>query len=215
MSLQAKLLRVLQDKVVRRVGSTQQAKVDVRVITASNSDLAEEVKQHRFRGDLFYRLNVIQIQLPPLRGRTEDILALAHHFLKKYQEQNGKPVMRFSESALALLVRHSWPGNVRELENAIERAVILARGEQILPEDFPSTITGGRDDYSTLEKALEQQLSLEELERHYISRVLEQTGGNKYRAAQILEIDRKTLYRKLTQPKNRDSSPSGPKKTPS
>ena len=210
MSLQAKLLRVLQDKVIRRVGSNKQAKVDVRVIAASNSDLDEEVKQHRFRGDLFYRLNVIQIQLPPLRGRTEDILALADHFLKKYQQENGKAIIEISETALSLLVRYPWPGNVRELENAMERAVILARGNQILPEDLPSTITGGQNDYVSLEKALQQQLTLDELEREYIARVLEQTGGNKYQAAHLLGIDRKTLYRKLAQSKTQDSLPSAP-----
>ncbi len=213
MSLQAKLLRVLQDKEVRRVGSNQHTKVDVRFIAASNLDLAEEVKRHRFRGDLFYRLNVIQIQIPPLRERRDDILFLAHHFLKKYQKESGKPVMGISESALSLLAKYPWPGNVRELENAIERAVILARGEQVLPEDLPSTLTGGRDDYSVLEKVLERQLTLEELEREYIARVLEQTGGNKYRTAQILGIDRKTLYRKLGQTKDTISSPPLPKET--
>jgi len=213
MSLQAKLLRVLQDKVIRRVGSNKQDKVDVRVIAASNSDLAEEVKQHRFRGDLFYRLNVIQIHLPPLHGRTEDILALADHFLKKYQQENGKAVMEISEAVLSLLVRYPWPGNVRELENAIERAVILARGNQILPEDLPSTLTGGQNDYASLEKALQKQQTLDELERQYIARVLEQTGGNKYQAAHILGIDRKTLYRKLAQPKTQDSSPAASENT--
>ena len=205
MSLQAKLLRVLQDKVIRRVGSTQHVKVDVRVIAASNLDLADEVQKHRFRDDLFYRLNVIQIHLPPLRERRDDILPLAHHFLKKYQQETGKSVTGISESALSLLTRYSWPGNVRELENVIERAVILGRGSQIMPDDLPPTLTGGRD-FSTLEKALERQLTLEELEREYTLRILEQTGGNKYRAAQILGIDRKTLYRKLGQPKEKNPS---------
>jgi len=197
MSLQAKLLRVLQDKEIRRVGANQSHKVDVRVMAASNSDLAEEIKQHRFRADLFYRLNVIHIILPPLRERRNDILPLAYHFLKKYQNETGKQVTGISEPALSYLLRYPWAGNVRELENAIERAVILARGELIIPEDFPSTITGGQDDYVTLEKALKEQMTLEELEFEYISKVLKHTGGNKYKAAQILGIDRKTLYRKL------------------
>jgi DNA-binding NtrC family response regulator len=197
--LQAKLLRVIQDKEIRRVGSNQHVKVDARIIAASNSDLTEEVKQHRFRSDLFYRLNVIQIHLPPLRERHDDIPLLADHFLKKYREETGKPVTGISESALLLLFRYPWPGNVRELENAIERAVILTRGDQILPDDLPPTITGKLDDYSTLDQALEQQLTLEEMEHQYISRVLDRTGGNKYRAARILGIDRKTLYRKLQQ----------------
>jgi DNA-binding NtrC family response regulator len=214
-SLQAKLLRVLQDKVIRRVGSNQHTKVDVRVIAASNSDLSEEVKQHRFRGDLFYRLNVIHIKLPPLRERRDDILALAHHFLKKYQQATGKKLTGISESALLLLLRYAWPGNVRELENAVERAVILAREDQIAPDDLPPTLTGGQDDYATLDKSMEKQLTLQALEHEYISRVLEQTGGNKYRAAQILGIDRKTLYRKLTQSKAHDSFPIAPENTPS
>ncbi len=197
LSLQAKLLRVLQDKEVRRVGSDQAVKLDVRVIAASNLDLDEEIKQRRFRSDLFYRLNVIHIHIPPLRERGDDILLLAHHFLKKYQQETGKSITRISESALSLLSRYPWPGNVRELENAIERAVILARGDQILPEDLPSPVTGGQDDYVILGKALEQSLTLTELEREYITRVLERTGGNKARTAQILGIDRKTLYRKL------------------
>jgi len=208
MNLQAKLLRVLQDKEVRRVGATKQVKVDVRVITASNLDLADEVKQHKFRQDLFYRLNVIQIQVPPLRERADDILPLAHHFLKKYQQETSKPIKEFNESVLALFIKYPWPGNVRELENAVERAVILAQGEQITLDDLPATLIGNRGDYSTLEKALEQQLSLEEMERQYITRVLAQTGGNKYRAAQILGIDRKTLYRKLGQSRGKTSVPS-------
>lgn len=206
MSLQAKLLRVLQDKEVRRVGATQQVKVDVRVIAASNLDLAEEVKQRRFRDDLFYRLDVLQIQVPPLRERRDDILLLAHHFLRKYQQETAKTIKGISESALALFLEYSWPGNVRELENAIERAVILACGDQITLDDLPPTLTGSRGDYSTSEKALERLLSLEELERQYITRILEQTGGNKYKAAQILGIDRKTLYRKLTQSKGQTSA---------
>ncbi|HEX9756363.1 MAG TPA: sigma-54 dependent transcriptional regulator [Nitrospiria bacterium] len=196
-SLQAKLLRVLQDREIRRVGANHFSKVDVRIIAASNSDLAEEVKQHHFRADLFYRLNVIHFVLPPLRERKNDILPLAYHFLKKYQKETGKQVTGISEPSLSYLLRYPWAGNVRELENAIERAVILARGEQIIPEDFPSTITGGQDDFVTLEKALEEQMTLEELEFEYISKVLKHTGGNKYKAAQILGIDRKTLYRKL------------------
>jgi DNA-binding NtrC family response regulator len=195
--LQAKLLRVLEDKEVRRVGSTRQTKLDVRVIAASNLDLAEEVKQHRFRSDLFYRLNVIHIELPPLRERRDDILPLCYHFLKKYQEESGKVIKGISESALSLLTRYPWAGNVRELENVMERAVILARGEMILPEDLPPILTDGHDDYVTLEKALEQSLTLKEFEKEYIIRVLDKTGGNKYRAAQTLGIDRKTLHRKL------------------
>jgi DNA-binding NtrC family response regulator len=211
LSLQAKLLRVLQDKEVRRVGSDQSVKLDVRVIAASNLDLDEEIKLRRFRSDLFYRLNVIHIHIPPLRERRDDILLLAHHFLKKYQQETGKSVTGISESALSLLMRHPWPGNIRELENAIERAVILARGDQIMPEDLPSSVTGGQDDYVILDKALEQSLTLNELEGEYITRVLERTGGNKARTAQILGIDRKTLYRKLEDSK--ETAPQDPNET--
>jgi transcriptional regulator with PAS, ATPase and Fis domain len=204
-SLQAKLLRVLQDKEIRRVGASKSTKMDVRVIAASNLDLAEQVKSNKFRQDLFYRLNVLHVQVPPLRERRDDILPLAYHFLKKFQQETSKSLRSINESVLALFMGYSWPGNVRELENTIERAVILTQGEQIVLDDLPSTLTGNRGDYSTLEKALERQLSLKELERQYITRILEQTGGNKYRAAQILGIDRKTLYRKLGQPSNKSS----------
>jgi DNA-binding NtrC family response regulator len=205
LNLQAKLLRVLQDKEVRRIGAGKSIKVDARVIAASNLDLSDEVKQRKFRQDLFYRLNVLQIQVPPLRDRKDDILSLAHHFLKKFQQEVSKPIKGFNESVLALFLDYSWPGNVRELENAIERAVILAQGDQITLKDLPSTLTSSREDYSTLEKALERQLSLEELEQEYIARILEQTGGNKYKAAQILGIDRKTLYRKIGQFKSKNT----------
>lgn len=205
LNLQAKLLRVLQDKEVRRIGAGKSIKVDVRVITASNLDLSEEVKQRKFRQDLFYRLNVLHIQVPPLRERRDDILPLAHHFLKKFQQEAAKPIKGFNESVLALFLDYSWPGNVRELENAVERAVILAQGDQITLGDLPSTLASSREDYSTLEKALDRQLSLEQLEQEYIARILEQAGGNKYKAAQILGIDRKTLYRKIGQFKSKTS----------
>lgn len=206
MNLQAKLLRVIQEKEIRRVGSNKQIKVEVRVIAASNLDLAHEVKQQRFRQDLFYRLNVIQIHVPPLRERREDIMPLAFYFLSKYREETSKPLSGFSESVLALFLNYAWPGNVRELENAVERSVILGRGEEIVPEDLPETLTGSREDYITLHTALERQLSLEELEREYIARILEQTEGGKLRAAQILGIDRRTLYRKLEQFKSNSIS---------
>lgn len=207
LALQAKLLRVLQDKEVRRVGSNQATKVDVRVIAACSADLSSEVKAHRFRDDLFYRLNVIQIPIPPLRDRKDDILPLASHFLNKYQKEAQKTVKGIGEAALSLLIRYPWPGNVRELENAIERAVILARQDQVMADDLPPAVTGGQDDFAALEKALDRQLALQDLEKEYIGRILEQTGGNKVRAAQILGIDRKTLYRKLAEPNKPKSLP--------
>ena len=213
MNLQAKLLRVIQEKEIRRVGSNKQIKVDTRIIAASNQNLPEEVKQQKFRQDLFYRLNVLQIHVPPLRERREDIMPLAYHFLAKYKEGSSEKVKGFSDTVIALFLQHPWPGNVRELENVIERGIILSRSEEITVEDLPATLTGSRDDYAVLEKALERTLSLNEMESEYITRILEQTGGNKYRAAQILGIDRRTLYRKLAQLKSQDSSKTTSHKT--
>ncbi len=195
--LQAKLLRAIQEREIRRVGATKPIAVDVRIIAATNLDLAEEVKAKRFREDLYYRLNVIEIRLPPLRERREDIPLLVDAFLKKCAEARGKQVQGVSEAALALLVDYAWPGNVRELENVIERAVTLSRGAKIMPEDLPSAIQGARGERRILDEAVERTLSLEAMEKEYILRILEKTGGNKYKAAHILGIDRKTLYRKL------------------
>ncbi len=195
--LQAKLLRAIQEREIRRVGATKPIAVDVRIIAATNLHLAEEVKAKRFREDLYYRLNVIEIHLPPLRERREDIPLLVEAFLKRCAEARGKRVQGVSEAALALLVDYAWPGNVRELENVIERAVTLSRGDKIVPEDLPAAIQGARGDRRILDEAVERTLSLEEVEKEYILRILEKTGGNKYQAAHILGIDRKTLYRKL------------------
>ncbi len=195
--LQAKLLRAIQEREIRRVGATRPTAVDVRIIAATNLDLAEEVKAKRFREDLYYRLNVIEVRLPPLRERREDIPLLVDAFLKKCAEARAKQVKGVNEAALALLVDYAWPGNVRELENVIERAVTLSRGEKIVPEDLPPAIRGARGDRRILDEAAERTLPLEEVEKEYILRILEKTGGNKYQAAHILGIDRKTLYRKL------------------
>jgi len=197
LSLQAKLLRVLQEKEIRRVGGTRSIPVDARVIAATNLDLAGEVKAKRFREDLYYRLNVIEVHMPALRERTEDIPLLALHFIKKYAEPMKKPVAGLTEGALALLMDYSWPGNVRELENVIERGVTLCRGDKITPEDLPQAVRGDSGDRQMVEEAAEKVRTLAEVERTYILRVLEKTAGNKYQAAQILGIDRKTLYRKL------------------
>lgn len=197
--LQAKLLRAIQEREIRRVGSTRAVPVNVRIIAATNLNLSEEVKAKRFREDLYYRLNVIEIRLPPLRERREDIPLLVEAFLRKCAEASHKEVRGMTESALALLIDYPWPGNVRELENVIERAVILSRGERIVPEDLPPTITGTRGGKRVMDEAAERTLPLEKVEREYILRILEKTGGNKYQAAQVLGIDRKTLYRKLAE----------------
>lgn len=195
--LQAKLLRAIQEKEIRRVGSTKSVAVDTRIIAATNLALADEVKAKRFREDLYYRLNVIEIRMPPLRERREDILLLVDAFLKKCAEASRKAVKGIAESALALLMDYPWPGNVRELENVIERAVTLTRGEKVTPEDLPPAIHGSRGDRKVIDDAADRTLPLDEVEKEYILRILDKTGGNKYQAAQILGIDRKTLYRKL------------------
>ena len=204
--LQAKLLRVIQEREVRRVGATRAVPVDVRIIAATNLKLAEEVEHKRFREDLYYRLNVIEVKLPPLRERREDIPLLVEAFLKKCGESRGKPVKAIGESALAMLVDYAWPGNVRELENVVERAVTLTRGEKIMPEDLPPAIQGSRGDRRVLDEAAERTLPLHEVEKEYIAKILEKTGGNKYQAAQVLGIDRKTLYRKLAEIERKPSS---------
>jgi DNA-binding NtrC family response regulator len=195
--LQAKILRAIQEKEIRRVGANKPIAVDVRIIAATNLNLSEEVKAKRFRDDLYYRLNVIELKLPPLRERREDIPLLVDAFLKKCGASRGKEVKAVSESALAMLMDYGWPGNVRELENIIERAVTLTRGDKIIPEDLPPTIQGSRGDRRVLDDAAERTLPLEAVEKEYILKILEKMGGNKYQAAHALGIDRKTLYRKL------------------
>jgi DNA-binding NtrC family response regulator len=197
--LQAKLLRAIQEKEIRRVGATKPISADVRIIAATNLNLAEEAKAKRFRDDLYYRLNVIELKLPPLRDRREDIVLLVEGFLKKCGEVRGKEVKGVSEAALAMLMDYTWPGNVRELENVIERAVTLSRGEKVTPDDLPPAVQGARGDRRVLDEAVEKTLPLHEIEKEYIKKILDKTGGNKYQAAQALGIDRKTLYRKLAE----------------
>ena len=196
LSLQPKLLRVLQDGEVRPLGTNRTERVDVRVVAATNRDLERQLRDGRFREDLYYRLNVIQLHLPPLRGRQEDILALADHFLLRSVGRSGKPVKGWRESAKKLLLGYQWPGNVRELENVVERAVALAEGELIGPDDLPRVMQE-RKGQDLLSSAVAQGFTLDQLEREYIERVLDVEGGNKTRAAQRLGMDRKTLYRKL------------------
>lgn len=197
--LQAKILRAIQEREIRRVGATKPVSVDVRIIAATNLNLSEEVKNKRFREDLYYRLNVIELKLPPLRERLEDIPLLVAAFLKKCSEAGRKEVKGVSESALAMLMDYPWPGNVRELENVIERAVTLSRGEKISPDDLPQAVQGARGDRRVLDEAAEKSLPLHEIEKEYIKKILDKTGGNKYQAAHALGIDRKTLYRKLAE----------------
>ncbi len=200
LALQVKLLRVIQEQEVRRVGGTGSIKVNVRIVAATNRDLASLVKEGRFREDLFYRLNVVRIGLPPLRERREDIPMLAHHFLQKFSGGRTSQITGFVPDALALLQRYHWPGNVRELENAIERAVSLSHGPLVLPDDLPDTIRNagamsGDDAVGKGSGEEEALLTLDEVQKRHLMRVLRETGGNKARAAKILGIDRRTLYR--------------------
>ncbi|MFQ5580006.1 MAG: sigma-54-dependent transcriptional regulator [Nitrospiria bacterium] len=197
LGLQPKLLRVIQEKTVRRVGSTRTSPIDIRIISATNLDLMEEVHAKRFRDDLFYRVNVLKIDLPPLRNRREDIPLLAVYFLKKYAGLQNKEIGGLTDSAMKILMKYGWPGNVRELENTIERAVTLSRREKITAEDFPPVITGGQGDQLLIEQALARMSPLAEVEREYVYRILQLAGGNKMKAARILQIDRHTLYKKL------------------
>jgi two-component system response regulator HydG len=196
LALQPKLLRVLQDREVRPLGASRPEKIDVRVIAATNRDLEERLRQGVFREDLYYRLNVIQIQIAPLRARVDDILPLADHFLARSAKRAGKALGGFRDAVTKMLLAYHWPGNVRELENVIERAVALCEGEIIGPDDLPPAMRDRRNQ-DRLAGAMAQGLTLDQLEREYIERVLEAEGGNKTRAAQRLGLDRKTLYRKL------------------
>ena len=209
-ALQAKLLRVLQEREIRPLGASRAERVDVRVIAATNKELEARLKDGSFREDLYYRLNVIQIHLPPLRDRAEDLLPLAEHFLAASAGRAGKEIKGFHEVAKKALLAHRWPGNVRELENVIERAVALAETSSVRVDDLPAAVRERRGaEQDTLALALARELSLGDLEREYIQRVLAAEGGNKTRAAQRLGLDRKTLYRKLEEYAERTASDAG------
>ena len=199
LAMQVKLLRVLQDKEVCMVGSNRTRKVDVRILAATNKDLQGLVKKGLFREDLFYRLNVITIIIPPLRERGDDILLLAHHFLTQFAAESGKATPRFSDEALQSLRSYNWPGNVRELENVIQRLVVMTDGDLIEVPDLPSLMR-----FSALRNTGFTR-TLAEVESEYITNVLASVDGNKTRAAEILGIDRKTLREKL---KRAEQSPS-------
>ncbi len=192
--LQVKLLTVLQDGEFQRLGSEETLKTDVRVIAATNKDIDEEIAEGRFREDLYYRLNVIRLELPPLRQRRDDIIPLAQHFIEKFSRLNAKNVRGLSPEVARLLEGHSWRGNVRELENVIERAVVLCNHEQIQKEHLPNYITG--TDTSRI-VSFRIGTPLEEVEDVMIARTLEMTGGNKEETARILGIGVATLYRRL------------------
>jgi two-component system response regulator HydG len=194
---QVKLLRALQEREVIPVGATEPVQVDVRVIAASNRDLEDEIRRGSFRSDLYYRLNVIALHLPPLRERREDIALLARHFVEKVKPGgDDASVPALSEEAMQSLMIYDWPGNVRELENALERAAVVARGGEILPEHLPERVLEAPTPALVSDRPLPNP-AMEVIERTYIEWVLQAEGGNKSKAAEVLGIDPSTLYRKL------------------
>jgi two-component system, NtrC family, response regulator HydG len=199
--LQAKLLRVLENGIFERVGSNEPVKVDVRVLAASNRDLEAEVKAGRFRQDLYYRLSVIQLRLPPLRERMSDVPLLATHFIQLFANENQKQVDTFSGPALGALTRYAWPGNVRELRNAIERAVVMARTSEITLDDLPPALGGRKPRGINLAGQFSVKVgsSMEDIEHEAISHTLAAVAGDKEAAARILGIGLTTLYRRLKQ----------------
>lgn len=190
MKTQVDLLRFLQDKKIRRLGGKDLISLDVRVVAATNKDLRKSVKEGKFREDLFYRLNVITINLPPLVERKDDIPLLIYHFIEKYNIDNGKQIEEISEEALDILTNYNYPGNVRELENIIEHAVVVSKSNLIKVDDLP-------DYMKEKEEIFKEDLSLEELERRHMKTILNKYNFNIQKSAEILEIDRATLYRKI------------------
>ncbi len=199
LATQTKLLRVLQEREFEPLGSTRTVKIDIRIITATNRVLTDEVKSGRFREDLFYRLNVVPIELPPLRERKEDIPLLIEHFLRKYNEKNGRNVQGFHPRALDALMRYSWPGNIRELENVVERCVILTRDDYVPFSELPQPILDSTGDSYGKEfrEGLRPGMTLKEMERELILITLDDNDGNRTRTSRVLGITRRTLQHKL------------------
>lgn len=196
MMTQTKLLRVLQEQEFERIGGNNTIKVDVRIMAATNKNLLEEIKKGRFREDLYYRLNVVEIHIPPLRERAEDIPEIVNAFLEEFKEKYNKPDLSLSRDAMAVLTTYAWPGNVRELRNVIERATVLSRANVVEADDFPDKIK--RPSEVAGEGIGEDRIyTMAEMERMYAQKVLEYAGGNKLKAARLLDIDPKTLRTKL------------------
>lgn len=192
---QVNLLRVIQEREVKPIGSNQMVRFDTRIIAATNKDLQQEVEEGNFREDLFYRLNVVEIPLPTLQERKDDIPLLAHHFLKKYSRELNRPVKGITSDAMGALISFEWKGQVRELENIIERAVLLGDSEFITPEDLPNSIRHSKGDFDYDANSLDD--AVQTFEKHHILSVLKRTDGNKSEAARLLGIDPSTLYRKM------------------
>jgi DNA-binding NtrC family response regulator len=200
-NLQARLLRALQEGTIRRVGANEPIAVDVRIVAATNRDMEAAVKQGTFRADLYYRLHVVSIRIPPLRERREDIPLLAEHFAQKHGRPEGSAI---SPAARELLLAYDWPGNVRELENVVARALALNPSGVVIPEDLPDAIRLAKaGPVQASLPAAGDRPTLAELERRYATQVLAEAGGNKTRASEILGIDRKTLYRILGEREDR------------
>lgn len=194
---QAKILRVIQEQEFEPVGGTSSIKVDTRIIAATNRVLKTEVEEGKFREDLYYRLNVVELKIPPLRERGDDILPLSNHFLAKYTKKNKRQISGFTPMAMDILMRHDWPGNVRELENIIERSVIMTRSNTIRSTDLPATLRGEDIDKVTEPVDLSPGRSLKDVEKEMILRTLEENNGNRTHAAKTLGISRRTLQLKL------------------
>jgi two-component system response regulator HydG len=192
-------LRALQERRIRPLGADREVPIEVRVVAATNQDLEAAVMEGRFREDLLYRLDVIRLELPPLRARGGDVLLLAQAFLEVHAERMGKPVLGFAEDAARKLLDYDWPGNVRELQNCVERAVVLARMDHVTAADLPRRLQQHEPDVQVVAVASQPELllPLEEVERRYVLKALETLGGNKSLAAKVLEVDRRTLYRML------------------
>jgi len=198
LEMQVKLLRVLQERTVRPVGGDTEVPFEARVVTATNRDLETEVEEKRFREDLFYRINVVAIPVPPLRARAGDVVVLAHHILGRIAARTGKPLIGIAQDAARKLMAYDWPGNVRELENCIERAVALCDGKEINISTLPVKVQ--KFESARLEIATDspaEMIPLTEMERRYVRQVLSSVGGNKTHAARVLGIDRRSLYRRL------------------
>ncbi|MCJ7507735.1 MAG: sigma-54 dependent transcriptional regulator, partial [candidate division Zixibacteria bacterium] len=198
-ALQAKLLRVLQEKCFERLGGTKTISVNIRLIAATNSDLKKGIEKKTFREDLYYRLLVFPITIPPLRERNEDIIELANYFIRKYCKEMKKPMKGLSREAISLMDKYHWPGNVRELENTIERAIILCEGKKILPEHLAIRVSTPAEIRLREGAGLKEvgQYAQMEAEKSFILRVLNQTRGNKRKTAEILKIDYTTLFEKI------------------
>jgi len=192
---QVNLLRVIQEREVKPIGSNQMISFDTRIIAATNKNLEEEIEKGNFREDLYYRLNVVEIPLPTLQKRKEDIPLLAHHFIKKYSRELNRPVKGISSEAIGALMSYDWKGQVRELENIIERSVLLGDGDFITPDDLPGSIQESSNDFEYDADSLED--AVQTFEKHHIISVLKRTEGNKAEAARLLGIDPSTLYRKM------------------